>query len=57
MNDTEIKLDKGHEHILDVTASGASSCCGAKCYNPSGDPDDAICAECKEHCSVIKDNE
>lgn len=47
--------EKSHEHIEDGMGSGASNCCGAKVYSPSGDW--AICTDCKEYCEVVEDEE
>lgn len=43
--------EKAHEIIEDVMGEGASNCCGARVYSPSGDW--AICMDCKEYCSVV----
>lgn len=47
--------DKQQEHLIDAKGEGVSNCCGAAVYNPSGNPDDAICRDCKEPCSEVTD--
>lgn len=42
--------------ISDLTAAGMSHCCSASVYDPSGEEVEGICADCKEHCSIIKEN-
>lgn len=37
--------------IKDLYEDGESSCCGARVITPD------ICADCKEHCSVVKEDE
>ncbi len=36
--------------LQDMQEDGASSCCGAKVYM-------GICADCKEHCDAIQDEQ
>ena len=43
--------DKQAELLADAIQEGSSNCCGAKVYIPD------ICAECKEHCEIITDEE
>jgi hypothetical protein len=57
MTEKEIIADKNQEHLSDAMGEGVSNCCGARCYNPSGDPDSAICMDCKEHCSEEQEEE
>lgn len=39
----------------DFIADGMSECCSASVYDPSGEDIEGICSDCKEHCSVIKE--
>jgi hypothetical protein len=42
--------DKQQEPLNDAQEEGSSNCCGAKVY---GD----ICADCKEHCDIVTEEE
>jgi len=42
--------DKFYDNLADITADGVSSCCSAKVYLD-------ICADCKEHCEVVNEED
>ena len=31
-----------------------SSCCSSSVINPSGEGNEGVCADCKEHCSIVR---
>jgi hypothetical protein len=38
--------------LSDCIADGASNCCGAAVYDPSGEGIEGVCMDCKEHCDI-----
>lgn len=41
--------------LSDIYSDGMSNCCSASVINPSGEGNEGVCNDCKEHCSIVRE--